>query len=353
MKDVIINTLKDLLKYKTYKENKEEFINLYKMIKDNYNSLYIKEYNFDDRLAMVLSNSEDTNLDIIFCCHIDVVHADNYDYYEDDDNIYGRGTIDMKSSAAVCLTIMKNLDTNLKIGLFLTSDEEIDGYSADELSKLYTSKICIVPDGGSNFKFIKEEKGLLQLELSINTETAHAAQLFNGENAIVKLMNIYNKIIDKYPNPTSSKEYITSVNLSKIDGGDSYNQVPGYAKMILDIRNTSNDKQDDIIEFIKGIDSNLNISIITQGDIFESDLNNKLVKKYISTCEKVLEKPIEMIGCESTSDAIFFSSKNIPTVIMNPKGDYAHSPKEFVNKDSLLTLYNIYDEFIKGVENNA
>ncbi len=351
MKEEIINTLKDLLSFKTYKDNKTEFTKLYKYIKEKYNNLYIKEYDFDGRKAMILSNNNEKDQDVIFCTHIDVVYADDYSITEDQENIYGRGTIDMKCSVATCLTILNNINTKLKIALFITSDEEIDGATASKLSKIYNSKIVIVPDGGSNFDLIKEEKGLIQLELSITTKTAHAAQLFDGENAILKLIKLYQKIIKKYPLPKSSSDYITSVNLSKLEGGTSNNQVPGNAKMVLDIRNIEKDKQEDIIEFIKNIDKKIKVKILTTGPTFNTDLNNKYIKQYINSCKKILKKDITIKGCESTSDAIFFKEKGIPTVIMNPIGYNPHSPNEYVNKDSLLTLYNIYEDFIKEFEN--
>ena len=53
----------------------------------------------------------------------------------DDENIYGRGTIDMKGSVAVALTIMKHLQTKAKVTLLITSDEELTGACASELSK--------------------------------------------------------------------------------------------------------------------------------------------------------------------------------------------------------------------------
>ena len=347
MKEEIIKTLKDLLSFKTYKDNKLEFDKLFNYIKKEYKSLNIEEYVFDNKKCLVLSNSKSHDLDIIFCCHIDVVYADDYSIKEDNDNLYGRGTIDMKGSTAVCLNIMKNLNTDKKIALFITSDEEVDGYTASCLVKEYNSKFAIVPDGGSNFELISEEKGLMQLKLSVNTKSCHAAQLFNGENAIVKLFDVYKKIIEKYPLPKSSNDYITSINLSKLNGGTSNNQVPGYAEMILDIRNIKSDSLDKILKFIKNIDKDLKVETIITGPTFSTNLNNKYVKQYISSCEKILNKDIKIIGCESTSDAIFFSEKNIPTVIMNPCGYYAHSPQEYVNKNSLLDLYNIYYDFIK------
>ena len=157
MKEEIIKTLKDLLSFKTYEENKDEFEKLFNYIKKNYSNLLITEYEFKDKKALVLSNTNSHDLDIIMCTHIDIVHADTYDFTEDEDNIYGRGTIDMKGSVAVCLTLLKNIKTDLRIALFITSDEEIDGNCANELSKIYNSKIAIVPDGGSNFDLISEE----------------------------------------------------------------------------------------------------------------------------------------------------------------------------------------------------
>ncbi len=348
MKKEIINTLKDLLSFKTYKENTSEFEKLFTYIKDKYSSLLITEYTFNSNIALVLSNTNSKDLDLLFCTHIDVVYADDYNYTEDDTCIYGRGTIDMKGSVAVLLTLMNNLKSNSKIALMITSDEEITGYCADKLSKIYKSKFVIIPDGGTNFELITEEKGLIQLELTTTTKEAHSAQLFNGENAIVKLYNVYNKIIEKYPIPKNENEYITSVNLSKLNGGSSNNQVPGNASMFLDIRYIGADNKDDIINYIKNIDPEVKVNIVLTGPTFTTDLNNEYVKKYITSCEKILKRKIIKKGCESTSDAIYFSNRSMPTVIMNPDGYYAHSPKEYVNKESLYTLYKIYIDFIGG-----
>lgn len=347
MKDEIIKTLKDLLKYKTQKDNKNEFNKIYNYIKNEFNNMYVSEYEFNDNKALVLANTKSKKLDIIFCTHIDVVYADDYSYKEDKNNIYGRGTIDMKGSVAVCLQILKNIKSKVKIALIITSDEEVDGNCAYQLSKIYDSNICIVPDGGNNFDLVVEEKGLIQLKLSTNTNSAHASQLYKGNNAIIKLINVYNRIVEKYPNPKSSNEYITSTNLSKLIGGYENNQVPYFAEMILDIRNIHKDKQDKLIEFIKNIDKDVLVEVITIGDTFKANLNDKVIQEYIECCEKTLNRKVNKVGCESTSDAIFFQKKGIPTVIMNPKGEYPHSKFEYVNKNSLLDLYNIYKSFIE------
>ena len=259
----------------------------------------------------------------------------------------GKITIDMKGSVAVILELLNNINSPYNIAFFITSDEEIDGNCVYELLKIYKTKLAIVPDGGTNFQLITEEKGLLQLELSINTKSAHASQPFNGENAIVSLYQVYDKLIKKYPLPQSNKEYITSINLSTIVGGTAINQVPDTATMKLDIRHIAKDKKGDFINYIKEINPDIIIKTILEGSVFKTNIENKEIKKYLNICKKHLKKDIEIIGCESTSDAVYFSNLNIPTIIMNPKGYYPHCENEYVNKDSLVTLYNIYKEFIE------
>lgn len=348
MKENIINKLKELLKYKTIQGEIKEFQKLFNYIKQTTKeTLYIKEYTFNDHKCLVISNQETTNYDIIFCTHIDIVPATTYEYKEDNINIYGRGTIDMKGSVAVCLELLNNINTNKKIALFITSDEEIDGNCTKELLNIYNSKLAIVPDGGTNFELIKEEKGLLQLELSIKTKSAHASQPFNGENAIVKLYEVYEKLINKYPLPKDNTEYQTSINLSSLNGGLQTNQVPDTATMKLDIRYIAKDNPQDFINIISNINPNIEIKTILDGPVFKTNLNNKDIKKYLKVCKKILNKDIKIIGCESTSDAVYFSEKNIPTIIMNPNGYYPHCENEYINKESLVTLYNIYYEFIQ------
>ena len=141
MKTKIINKLKELLKYKTIKGNQEEFNKIFEYIKlTTKESLTIKEYIFNNNKCLVISNVDTTNYDIIFCTHIDIVPCSTYDYKEDNINIYGRGTIDMKGSVAVCLELLNNINTNKKIALFITSDEETDGNCVYELLKIRSMK---------------------------------------------------------------------------------------------------------------------------------------------------------------------------------------------------------------------
>ena len=76
-------------------------------------------------------------------------------------------------------------------------------------------------------------------------------------------------------------------------------------------------------------------------------LSNKNIIKYLEVCKDVLKEEVEVVGCESTSDGVYFSDLGIPTIIMNPVGYYPHCPNEYVNKKSLEKLYFIYKKFLE------
>ena len=138
MKEKIIKTTIDLMSYKTFKDNKEEFVNLFEYIKKKYKKLNFIEENINDNKCLIISNKKNIyNFDVLFCCHCDVVYIDNWDILIDDDNIYGRGSIDMKGSLAVCLELINSISSEDNIGLMITSDEEIDGYSCKKLLEKY------------------------------------------------------------------------------------------------------------------------------------------------------------------------------------------------------------------------
>lgn len=344
----IIEILKKLMSYQTIDGKNKEFTLLFEYIKKLLpNSLFTTMYEFANKKAMVIANTQDKELDIVFCTHIDVVPDNQYVYLEDKEFIKGRGCFDMKGSVAVCLYLFSNLKTNKKIGLFITSDEELTGNCAKELLNIYNPQLAIVPDGGKNLQIVQEEKGQLQVKITIDTKSAHASQPYNGENAIMVLLNLYQQMIKKYPLPKSIEEYKTSINLSKINGGESLNSVASHAEMYLDIRHTSLNTKEQLLKDLQSIRKDIKIEILHSGSLFYTDINHPFIKKYIQISEKITKNKIEVVSSEATSDAIYFSDLHIPTILTNPVGDYAHGPNEYVKKDSLLQLYKIWKEIIK------
>lgn len=341
LKEITKNSIK-LMKYKTTKNNFKEFDKAHKFIKKELLNYHIKEYQINNYKNLVISNTEEKNLDIIFCAHLDVVPTNNYEPKIIEGKLYGRGAIDMKSQLATIIALLKNNNTSKKIAFIITSDEEIGGYCCKEILKDYNAELAVIPDASSDFNLVVEEKGLLQLEITTQGKTAHASEPYKGENAILKLIHLYNKLLEIYPMPENN-EFKTTVNLSSLNGGIATNIVPDLATMILDIRFNKKDTIKGISEIINNIkDETTTIKILDQGPVFQVNEKLPIMKSFIEKAEKILDEPIVIEKCVATSDAIYFSEKNIPTILMNPKGAYWHGPNEYVEIESLYTLYEIF-----------
>lgn len=345
LNEIVSNAI-ELMSFKTIKDNYSEFEKALKFISDELKDYYVKEYIVNNYKNLVISNTKENDLDVIFCCHVDVVPAEKYEGILKNDKLYGRGSFDMKGQLSVVMSLLKNNKSSKKVALIVTSDEEIGGICCNEILKDYNTKLAVVPDGGKNFELVIEEKGLLQLELTAHGVTAHASEPYKGENPILKLMSLYKSLIEIYKMPKDENDSITSINLSKLNGGDANNMVPSKATMILDIRYTSDIVPNDIINNIKLLCDEIDINVLTCDPTFHVDKKLPIITNFIKDSEGILGKKIEIKKCVATSDAIYFSHKNIPTILMNPIGDFWHGPLEYVEIDSLYTLYEIFKVLI-------
>ena len=344
--DSIVDNTCKLISFPTYQGNDEAFEELFSYIKNQMSDFYIKDivvnYNNHDNHNLLISNVETTDFDVLFSGHIDVVKNDEYQAKIDGNMLYGRGAIDMKGQVAVMMELLKNANTSKKVGLLLTSDEEIGGFCCEKIAKTINAKLVIMPDGGRNFDLVVEEKGLAQLEITSTGVSAHGSEPFNGDNAIIKLMNLYHDLIDMYPLPTSKDDWRLSITLSKLNGGDANNKVPDKATMALDIRYTAKDNINEIIDYIRNYSKDFKINILDLEPVFYVDQELEIVKDFIKKAEKILNKELVITKYSSGSDAPYFSSKGIPVIIMNPIGDFWHNPREYAQIDSYYTLYEIF-----------
>lgn len=345
LKEIVTN-LKKLISFKTIKDNYSEFDKALSFVENELSNYYVKEYIINNYKNLVISNTKSKDLDVIFCCHIDVVPADKYEAEVYDGKLYGRGSFDMKGQLSVVMSLFKNNKSNKKIAFMITSDEEIGGACCKEILKDYNAKLAVVPDGGKDFELVVEEKGLLQLEITAYGITAHASEPYKGDNPLLKLIYLYENLLDIYKMPKNENEFVTSINLSKLNGGDANNMVPGSASMILDVRYTKDNPPDEIINDIKSLSDEIEVKVLAKDSMFQVDENLAVIKKFIKDSEKVLGRKIIIQKCVATSDAIYFSEKNIPTILINPRGNYWHGPGEYVEIDSLYSLYEIFKNLI-------
>lgn len=292
---------------------------------------------------MLICNVGEGRNRLILNGHVDVVSAkkEQFDPKIKNGNIYGRGSADMKAGVAsfmVAMTELQHVDLGeTSVQLQLVTDEEIGGHNCSayltEQGYLGNFVICAEP---TQIGIGYQSKGILQFDIHLSGKSAHGSRPWEGENAIIKAYEVYEKIID-LPFSKESTEIFDgpSINLAKITGGDVYNKVPDECTLSIDIRFLPTQDKDDILRQIQGV---------TDGEIIEhmsgSSVKNKIDNPYIQNLVKEIKsvtgkKEVSIFGQHGFADTRYFSRFDVPSIEFGPSGGEWHGDGEYAVIESL------------------
>ncbi|MEQ1516681.1 MAG: M20 family metallopeptidase [Usitatibacteraceae bacterium] len=191
---------------------------------------------------------------ICFTGHIDIVPLGTAAWSKDPfagetngDQLFGRGSTDMKSGIAAFVVAAIKLAPFLKnspgIVLVLTASEEVGCEGAKYLAEaklLDRAGAIVVAEPTANYPYIGH-KGLMWVEIETKGKTAHGSMPEQGENAILKM----NKVIDKLEHFDWKHQCGVdchhvmgkpTMNIATIHGGLNTNSVPDSARLTVDVR---------------------------------------------------------------------------------------------------------------------
>ncbi len=349
----IVQLTKELIRFRSMHSEPEEIKRCIEFIEKYLEEYAIEYWRFDHGgipSILVMPGSRRTS--ILLMSHIDVVAApaELFDPFEKDGNLYGRGSIDDKYAAALSLVLLKNhlvklrssdkVQEDLAFGVLITGDEEIGGANgAKRVLNEVKADFCVALDGGTPNKIVVKEKGVLKLKLVSKGRAAHGARPWLGENAIDNLIEDYLKLKNHFQVSTPDHWHRT-MNVSIIQAGKSFNQVPETAEALFDIRYTESDDIDRLVSQmqneIKG-----RLTVEAKGHLFSGGQS-----PYLDVLLKIAKKT--EVGFEhGASDARFLSAHGIDGIVWGANGDMsAHAIDEHVNIESVYELYRLLDAFV-------
>ncbi|MBI3716857.1 MAG: M20 family metallopeptidase [Betaproteobacteria bacterium] len=209
----------------------------------------------DGRTSLIASiGGKHAKPPICFTGHIDIVPLgtaawarDPFAGETDGDKVYGRGSTDMKSGIAASVAAAINLAPHLAdkpgVVLVLTAGEEIGCEGAKYLADqklLGRAGAIVVAEPTANYPYIGH-KGLLWVEIETTGKTAHGSMPEQGENAILKMNRVIDKLehFDWQHHCGADCHHVMgkpSMNIATIHGGLNTNSVPDSAQLTVDIR---------------------------------------------------------------------------------------------------------------------
>lgn len=317
--------------------------------------LKVKIHTSNNQSSLIAGRKLKKSYQYLLSGHLDVVPASYPNAFKPlikGKRLYGRGASDMKSGCAVMIKLMQDkklLKTDM--ALMLTTDEEVGGLNGTAYlvnKQGYRAKCVLLPDGGDNFHLTIGEKAVLHLKITAKGKSAHGSRPWLGNNAIEKLIKVYQFLKTKIPDTEEKNRWKPTVNLGKLAGGDAPNKVPNQAEMYLDFRYPYKWDKEKIFLFVKqavNLCSLIRYEILAQGEPMSVDLKNPYLKRFVKTA-KVQGIRLKTQKCHGASDARFFSDQGSAIIISKPVCSEPHIDYEWVDLSSLFQYYHLLKSFL-------
>lgn len=361
----VIEVAQELMRFRTETGNEAEIKQAFAYIKNMMSMIGAKVDIFEKKgLAPVIfiRNHNTLNFDALVLGHIDVVPADDkmFKPVVKDGKLYGRGSLDMKSFAAVALNSMQYVIENnlpLNFGVILSSDEEKGSKGVHAFLEKYNKiKADIVLDndvGGDITKIIAKCKNPVFVKIKASGKEAHGSRPWEGIDANELMLTTLANIRKIYPayslnGKKPRNKWIDTLHFAKISGGQVANIISDSCEVLCDFRLVETSSVEDLKKnldkcMVKGV----SYDIVSASTPVVMDEKNPAILDYKKLAEKILCRKIKFEYEGGATDARAFAVRGSTVIMHSGTGDGMHASGEYVEIDSLEKLAQIQISFLE------
>lgn len=360
----VIDIAQNLMRFRTETGNIPEIEKCLEYAKSLFNGLDVKGgiYHFDNASPVLfLSNVETDNYDVVCLGHLDVVPAadDMFSPYIKDGKLYGRGSLDMKSFAAVALNSLEHVLKNklpLKFAVILSTDEEKGSKSTHAFMEAHPNlKAKIVLDndvGGDINKIVSKCKNPVFVKIMAEGQAAHGSTPWEGIDANEILMETLRNIRQIYPyyskggvNPQD--KWIDTVHVAIMQGGEVSNVIARHAEAVLDFRLTENSTVENLKRNLdKCMAQGATYKISSESTPVVMDEKNPFILDYKHFAEQALGHPLEFEHIGGATDSRAFAVRGSVVIMHSGTGEGMHAEGEYVEIDSVEKIADTQIKFL-------
>jgi succinyl-diaminopimelate desuccinylase len=293
---------------------------------------------------------------IVLHGHLDVVpgHPDQFEARVEGDRLIGRGAYDMKGALATMMVVFAGMrdQDEVRVRLGVVADEESEEDTDRGSDHLVDSGFIgdfAVTGEPTNLHIGVEAKGVLAVRLQVIGRAAHGATPWEGDNAVLKALDVF-RSIESLPFARQSSELFDrpSINLGRIWGGDALNKVPDRCVIDVDIRYLPGQDPAAIREEIARL---ADVELISH--FARPPANVDRESPYVAALHDAVtphhvEAPMS-VGRDGSSDAVSFLRVGVPAVEFGPSGAGHHGPDEWVSLSSLESYRQSLETFLHSL----
>ncbi|MBR3676455.1 MAG: M20/M25/M40 family metallo-hydrolase [Alphaproteobacteria bacterium] len=360
----LMQTVEDLIRFRTETGNEAEIAKAAQYIKDKFagTDTLVEIFQTTASPVVFLRNCDTLDFDVVILGHIDVVPAADEMFVPRTENgkMYGRGTLDMKSFAAVALNSMDYVVRHklpIKFGVILSTDEEKGSKSTASFMAAYpniSAKIVLDNDvGGDITKIVSKCKNPVFVKLIATGKEAHGSTPWAGIDANELLMKTWQNIRRIYPYyaadlPQPKDTWFDTVHFAKIEGGQVSNIISNYAEALLDFRLTENSSVENLESNLqKCLEKGVEYKIVSASTPVVMDEQNPDILNYKRFAEGIMGKKIEFEHIGGATDSRSFAVKGSTVIMHSGTGDGMHASGEYVEIESVKQIADIQIKFLE------
>lgn len=360
----VLEVAQNLMKFRTETGNLSEIKKCLEYAKNLFNQTDVKggifEYS-EVSPVLFLHNADCDEYDVLCLGHLDVVPApdDMFEPYVKDGKLYGRGSLDMKSFAAVALNSLEHVLKNklpLKFGVILSTDEEKGSKSTHAFLEAHPNmKAKIVLDndvGGDILKIVTKCKNPVFVKINALGQAAHGSTPWDGIDANELLMKTLMNIREIYPYYSKGgvlpqDQWIDTVHVATMKGGEVSNIIAENAEALLDFRLTETSSVDNLKKNLdKCMEKGVSYRIASESTPVVMDENNPYILDYKNFAEQILGKKLEFEHIGGATDSRAFALRGSTVIMHSGTGEGMHAVGEYVETESVEKIADIQIKFL-------
>ncbi|MCF2827448.1 MULTISPECIES: acetylornithine deacetylase [unclassified Pseudoalteromonas] len=286
---------------------------------------------------------------------------DPFKLSEQDNKLYGLGSIDMKGFFAFVLNAISELDElqqSAPIMILATADEETTMAGAQEIAKHPSLKParCVIGEP-TDMVPVFTHKGHMTTAIRIVGRSGHSSDPERGLNAIeimhqviANLLKLREELKNKYSTPHFAIPYPT-LNLGHIHGGDNANRICGCCELHIDMRPLPGLSIKELQAMLTAAVAPINTHYPNSVSVIDM---HEPIPAFTGSTDSALVKMAERLSGQQAiavnycTEAPFLQQLGCETIVMGPGSiNQAHQPNEYLNMEKIKPSQAIIKSLIK------
>ena len=296
---------------------------------------------------------------VVFCAHLDTVGTSGmtippFEPRVEGNKVYGRGSYDMKGSAAALMSAAAALaQENFpgRVLVALVADEEYASIGAQDFVKWHKADACILTEP-SEGRLVLGHKGFVWIEVVTTGHAAHGSRWDLGVSAIGKMGRIIAAMEEFDQNELRSRRHPllgpASQHCALVQGGTGLTTYSEKCTLQIERRTLPGETREQVLEEIRTVvaraGEHAEIRSTLDRPPLTCDRDSKIARCVRDAATQVQGAIPEEIGVQYWMDAALFAAAGIPTVNIGPGGAGAHEAVEWVDFDSVVSCAHVLAE---------